>query len=63
MTRAQFAADLASAPPQAQKWGQHILKNLSIIENPKTGENDREFARAALARNYAQFERLRDAGI
>lgn len=59
MTRTQFAKDLASAPPQAQKWGQHILKNLSIIENPRTGENDREAARVQLGKNLAKFEALR----
>lgn len=62
MTRAQFAKDLASAPPLAQKWGRNVLKNLAIIHNPRTGPKDREAARVQLPKNYAQFERFRDAG-
>lgn len=60
-TRAQFAQALAQEPEHVQPWGRNILKNLSIIENPRTGEKGREAARVQLGKNYAQFEKLRNA--
>ena len=61
MTRQQFAAALAHEPDYtARAWGRNIVKNLAIIENPRTGENDREAARVQLAKNYERFEKLRN---
>lgn len=63
MTRAQFAQALTREPEAAQPWGRNILKNLAVIENPRTGETDREAARVQLGKNLKQFEKLRNAGI
>lgn len=61
MNRKQFAQALAREPVHLQAWGRNILKNLSVIENPRTGENDREAARVQLGKNLAKFEELRSA--
>lgn len=63
MTRTQFAKALTHEPEHVQPWGRNILKNLSVIDNPRTGPDDREAARVQLEKNRAQFERLRNAGI
>lgn len=62
MNRKQFAQALKREPEHVQPWGRNILKNLSVIENPRTGENDREAAHIELGKNLAKFEALRNAG-
>ena len=59
MTRNQFAKALEHEPEHVQPWGRNILKNLAVIESPKTGADDREAARIQLGKNLAQFEKLR----